>query len=386
MKKLASILLAFTALNANSQNEYESVLLQIEANNTTLAVLREQAEAQKISNRIGLSPSDPEVEFSHIWENPYSRIDISVRQTFDFPTVYKHRSKIAELQNENTELPYKAERINTLLFAKQICIELIYYNALAKEYAMRLQNAELIAKAYKTNLAKGETNILERNKAQLNLISVQAEVAQIEAERTALLAELKRLNGGKEIAFNAESYPANAFPSNFEEWYAAAENKNPALQYVRKQIELDKQQIKLSHAMSLPKFSVGYMSENIADEPSHGITLGLSIPLWENKNRIKEAKAQARVAELELKDGKTQFYNRLRRNYFKTVALQEIIQKLRRSLTENSNEPLLKKALDAGEISLLNYLLEIEYYYDAMNKALEAERDFELMAMEFAFF
>jgi hypothetical protein len=38
--------------------------------------------------------------------------------------------------------------------------------------------------------------------------------------------------------------------------------------------------------------------------------------------------------------------------------------------------------LDAGEISLLNYLLEVEYYYDAINKALEAERNYQLTVAE----
>ena len=39
---------------------------------------------------------------------------------------------------------------------------------------------------------------------------------------------------------------------------------------------------------------------------------------------------------------------------------------------------LLKKALDMGEISLLDYLLEMQYYYDAVENALAAEKDFEL--------
>ncbi len=62
--------------------------------------------------------------------------------------------------------------------------------------------------------------------------------------------------------------------------------------------------------------------------------------------------------------------------------MQKNARRIRQSLENNNNEPLLKKALDAGEISLLNYLLEIEYYYNAVNKALEAERDFELAVAE----
>ena len=60
--------------------------------------------------------------------------------------------------------------------------------------------------------------------------------------------------------------------------------------------------------------------------------------------------------------------------------LQQNVQKLRQSLSDYNNEPLLKKALETGEISLLNYLLETEFYYNAINKTLEAERDFELAA------
>jgi len=35
------------------------------------------------------------------------------------------------------------------------------------------------------------------------------------------------------------------------------------------------------------------------------------------------------------------------------------------------------KALDVGEISLLNYIVEIGLYYDTVNQTLAAERDFE---------
>ena len=386
MKRLTVIIFIISAgFTATAQSEYNAVLQQIEANNTTLAALRQQIEAQKLGNRTGITPANPEVEFNYLWGNPSvigNRTDISVRQTFDFPTAYTHRSRIANLQNSNAELSYKAERQNVLLSAKQACIELVYYNALAREYAVRLQNAERIAQAGKIRLEKGDANILEHNRAQLNLTTVQVEIGQIEAERTALLSELKRLNGGKEIVFSNDAYSANALPANFEDWYATAENKNPVLQYVRTQIEIGRQQVKLNRAMGLPKFSAGYMSEKIVGEHFQGITAGMTIPLWENKNRVREAKAQTRAAEAIFEDSKVQFYNRLQILHFKAVALQQNAQTLRQSLDNNNNEPLLKKALDTGEISLLNYLLEIEFYYNVINKVLEAERDFELVVSE----
>lgn len=386
MKKLLiNILLVSATLTATAQGGYDAVLQQIEANSTTLSALRSQMEAQKLSNRTGIYLDNPEVEFHYLWGDPSgigNRTDISVSQSFDFPTAYAHRGKIANLQNNNAELAYKAERINVLLSAKQTCIELVYYNALAREYTGRLQNAEQIAASYKTMLDKGETNILEYNKAQLNLTAVQTEAAQIETERKALLSELKRLNGGEDIAFPNDTYSPNALPANFDDWYATAETQSPVLQYVSGQIAVSQQQVKLNRALGLPKLSAGYMSEKLVGEHFQGVTVGVSVPLWENKNRMKEAKAQVRAAESALEDSKVQFYNRLQNLHLKASALQQNAQQLRRSLTTHSNEPLLKKALDAGEISLLTYLLEIEYYYDAVNKALDAERDYELAVAE----
>jgi len=386
---IISILFMSVALSATAQSGYNAVLQQIEENNTTLAALRKQTDAEKIGARTGLMPANPEVEFNYLWGNPAligNRTDISVRQTFDFPTAYVHRSRIAGLQNENAELAYKAERINVLLSAKQTCIELAYFNALAKEYAARLQNAERIAAAYKTKWDAGEVSILEHNKTQLNLATVQADVARIDVEMRHATSLLKQLNGGKEITFLDVGLPPSpaerSWGRGFEDWYATAETKSPVLQYISGQIEISRQQVKLNQALGLSRFSAGYMSEKIVGEHFQGITLGVSIPIWENKNRVNYARAQTKAAESILEDSKVQFYNRLQSQHLKAIALQQNAQKLRQSLSDYGNEPLLKKALDAGEISLLNYLLEIEYYYDAMNKVLEAERDFEIAAAE----
>ena len=384
-KSIISILLLAVVYAASAQSGYEAVLQQIEENSTTLSALREQMEAQKLGNRTGLAPANPEVEFNYLWGSPSAignRTDVNITQSFDFPTAYGYRSKISKLENANADVLYKSERINLLLRAKQVCIELVYYNALAKEYAARLTNAERVAETFQTRFDRGDANIIENNKAQLNLTTVRNEMKRIEIERTLLLSELRTLNGGVEISFTITEYSNEPLPANFNDWYSLAESKSPVLQYVRGQIGIGQQQVKLNTALGLPKFTAGYMSEKVVGERFQGITVGVSIPLWENKNRVKQAKAQVRAAEIALEDTKVQFYNRLQNLFVKSSGLQENALNYRTALSSYSNEALLKKALDAGEIPLLNYLLEIEYYYDAMSKVLEAERDFNLSMAE----
>ena len=368
-----------------AQDNVASVLNQIESNSTTLSAIRQQIEAQKIENRTDIFLNDPEVEFSYLWGKPSeigTQRELSVTQSFDFPTAYAHRSKISKMRNNNLELQYKSERLNILLNAKQICINIAYNNALNKEYEARLENAQQIAKSYQSRFDAGDASILEKNKALINLTTVENEKKLIDIERKTLLSELKALNGGIEITFDDTEILNAPISSDFNSWYADAEIKSPTLQYLSQQIDIDKQQVKLNTALSLPKFTAGYASEKTFGEDFKGITVGISIPLWENKNKVKLAKAQVKSTELLLEDSKLQFYTHLQQLHKTTFGLQESAQTYRSSILNNNNEELLKKALDAGQISLIEYLLESEYYYDVKNKMFEAERDFNLSLTE----
>jgi outer membrane protein TolC len=363
-----------------AQSGIPAALALIEENNTTLKALRESAEAQKLENRTGIYLSNPEVGFSYLWGSPGQigkRTDLSVTQTFDIPTVSGMKSRVAGEQNRLVEWQYKAGQMDILLEAKQYCIELIYCNALRKELDTRLGHAEAIAAGYKERMEEGDANVLEYNKAMLNLSAVQGELSRIEAERSALTEQLRRLNGGQDLSFDDSRFTETELPLNFEDWYLGAEAKNPVLAYVKQEVEVGRRQVTLSKTMGLPAFSAGYMSEKVVGQHYQGISVGISIPLWENKNRVKQAKAAVRAAESRVADSKRQFYGQLRILYNRTLGLKTAADAYRKSLDVANSSDLLKKALDAGELSLLDYLLEIGLYYDTISRALEAERDYQ---------
>lgn len=385
MKKLIYFVVYLVPIMAMGQERYAAILQDIEANNTTLAALREETNAQMLGNRTGITLPDPEAEFNYLWGNPSligNRTDFSVTQSFDFPTAYHHRREIAGMQNRNAELRYKAQRIRLLLEAKQTCIELVYQNALVKEYSVRLDHARQIAESYRLRLEQGDANLLGYNKARLNLTTVDAQLAKAEAERERLLSELKRLNGGNEPISLPDHFLPSPLPTDFETWYSEAENRNPLLQYVKGEVNIVRAEVKLNRALLLPKFTTGYMSETVVGEQFRGITLGISLPLWENRSRLREAEARIKSSEAQLEDSRLQFYNQLQGLYRKASILRGHALELRQAVADSRNNGLLNKALESGEISLLEYLLELEYYYDAVEQALEVERDYELALAE----
>ena len=382
MKKIILIMvLAVITIPLSAQNSIEGILSSIEQNNTTLKAMGDQAQADKLENRTGIFLANPEVEFNRLWGNPGTignRNDINVSQSFDIPTITGMKSRQANLRNSLIDLQYKSDRINILLEAKQYCLELIYYNRMKQELALRMEHAQTIAEGYENRLQSGDANLLEYNKVQLNLSTVQGELSRIEVERAALLAELKRLNGGVDVTLDAAQFPGIYLPTDFEGWFTEAAERNPVLEYVRREIEANRHQVSLAKATGLPTFSAGFMREKTLGQNYQGVSLGVSIPLWENKNRVKQARAAVVASETRERDTQVQYYEQLRNLYGRAAGLGASAAEYRRAMSNLNSTDLLKKALDAGEISLLEYIVEIGLYYDTVNKTVEAERDYQL--------
>ena len=379
MKKIIIALISLTAfqINLSAQNNIDSVLAQIERNNTTLAALQKRANADKIGNKRGNYLQNPEIEFNYLWGNEVTgnRTDFSAKQTFDFPTAYGYKNQISNIKNEQVELEYQKQRKELLLNARLICYDLIYTNALKLELTNRLNHAQSIADAYKSKFEIGETNILEYNKAQLNWLNLSKTMESLTIEQEALQAELTLLNGGVPVNLTENEFQVIVLPTDFEQWYVQAEQINPLLNWLKKEVELMQKQISLNKALSMPKFQAGYMSESLIGQDFKGITVGLSIPLWENKNTVKYAKANAISLDNMAADNKIQLYSHLKMLHTKSISLQKSANDYKSKLASFNNSELLRKALDKGEISLINYMVELSIYYESVNNLLELERD-----------
>jgi outer membrane protein, heavy metal efflux system len=377
MKKAIIAIISVIVFNSSifSQNTIESVLKEIEKNNTTLSALQKRAEAEQIGNKTNIYLQNPEVEFNYLWGNDVTgnRKDFKATQSFDFPTAYKYKKEISNIKNEQVELEYQKQRKDLLLEARLVCCDLVYTNALILELSKRLSHAQSIANSYKSKFDMGESSILEYNKAQLNLLNVSKEMESLSIKRDALLGELTRLNGGISVEFTENKFSTATIPPDFEQWYARAEQSNPLLSWLKKEMEVSQKQVSLNQALSLPKLKAGYMSENLVGEEFQGVTLGLSIPLWEDKNKVKYAKANALAIEKTATDKKVQLYNHLKLLYTKAIGLQNNVTDYKSKLRGFDNSELLKKALDKGEISLIDYIIELSIYYESVNKLSQLE-------------
>lgn len=380
MKRIITTIILLLSTGFVFSQNYERVLRDIEQNNTTLKALRAQADAQKMESRKDIHLDNPEVEFGYLWGSPTEtgkRLDLNVSQSFDFPTTYYYKKKIADGQAAQADLTYESERRTLMAEARKLCIEMIYLNIMREEDNLHIRVAEEIQGAYQKMFDEGEVSILDLNKAKLSLLAARKEFETNQIERERTLAELTTLNGGQTVVLEDTLYPAMALPSSFDEWYRSVEQTHPALQQLALQQELNRRELQLSKSLWAPKFTVGYNSERILGTTLQGVGVGIQLPLWQNRYAVKSAQAQSIALERTTYDLQTKFRSELRSQYDQALGLQALLANYHDILHSVNTTSLLRKALDSGSMTLVEYLMEISLYYEARHEAFETERDLQ---------
>ena len=106
--------------------DFAPVLKAVEEGSPTLRALRQQTEATSAEARSQLAPQDPQVEAAYLWGTPEAtgnRFDLNVTQSFDFPTAYLYRHRLAEAASSVAEADYRAARAALLLEAELLCVD-----------------------------------------------------------------------------------------------------------------------------------------------------------------------------------------------------------------------------------------------------------------------
>ena len=388
MKRILSMLAAAIACTVAGAQTIDDILGQVGENNLTLKALQQQLDAGADANLAEARLEGPEVEFGYLFgEDGRRRHDFGVSQSFDFGALTGARKRLALGQNELLALEYRASRRDILTQARKLVYRIINCNALIAEYTHRADNARAVEQAYRSGYEKGEFSVIDYRKAAVGLAEAEGTLRLCEVERDGLLAELKNLNGGEDIEITACEQETVLLPGSFGQWLEQASGKSSALEYVRTSTSTSEKQLKLSRSEAFPSLSVGYKSEVVPGEGFRGVSVGVSIPLWSAGKKISSAKKQLEAARLAEQDALVQFRTNAENLYEKAASLAESAAGY--ALLTDSDEGLrdLQKALDSGQMSLLDYMNEISYFYSSRELALQTQLEYllavaDLMALE----
>ena len=157
----------------------------------------------------------------------------------------------------------------------------------------RLTHIEGLYDAYQRGLEEGEANILDVTKARIQFVNLQSELRRNESEIGQITVRLTELNGGMAMEVSDTAYPIPPDVPEYDVMDSLIEANDPVLKVVIQEKEISEKQVAVTRSLTLPKLQTSFRSQAILGQRYRGVLLGMTIPLWEGKNKLKQEKAEA---------------------------------------------------------------------------------------------
>lgn len=356
-----------------------SVLDSIAANNTELKAMGADTQSKiaaiKASNNLG----DTEIGFEYQKGDNVDgkKYGFSISQGFEWPGIYIARAKANKSQISATEFEYLSKKLEILLSAKHLCLKIINSNKKIKTQTEIYNNIKQLYDKYEKGFKHGEISILDINKLKIELLNVKQELHRSVTERNSFIEMLTCLNGYNTISGieSVCSYPVQELYS-IETYENHITTLDPEYNLSNAVLSSSEKEVSMAKMGWLPKFSIGYKYANELGDRFNGVDVGISLPIFSNRNNVSKAKAAKTALLYTTQDVLSSKMAQIKADYAQVVYLKEQVYSYSAVLSDSSNTEMLKKALNGGHISLLNYLMELRYFLDAQQSLLDLEYEY----------
>lgn len=375
---ISAAVLAFISYSAAAQ-DMESVLESVERNNVQLQSLRAANDAAKLETKMQNNLGDPSIEYSPFWAkgtDGISSSELVVSYGFDFPTQYVSRSRAGKLQRSAIDGQYQVERRNVLLQAKKLCLDIVFLSRKRELLSDRLGNADELLSVFNRRFSEGDASAIELNKIRMEKMDVAAALVQVETDLQTAMASLRTMNGGLPVQFDAMEYPRTMPVTDFETFRDTLMAAELELKASEADVRAAEQEIRVNRQNWLPQLQVGYRRNTALSEASNGFIVGASFPLFSNRYKSRIANARHTASQYRFNQVQIETEARIRTEYDEMMRLQEALGIYDVSLMEETLE-MLGKAVEAGQLSVIEYYTEADSIYSKLLSLSEMENTYQ---------
>jgi cobalt-zinc-cadmium resistance protein CzcA len=369
IKLIFFISLSFTAVFAQEALTLEESLQRALKNNLQIKSGEYEIEQFKQLKKTRVDIGKTNVMWMHGKYNSFNTDNnITFTQTIPFPTVLISEVKLGEAQTESARLGLSVTKNELIYQVRSTYLHLCFLRALKQLFLSQDSLYSGFSKASALRYQTGETNLLEKSTAELQLMEIKNQVRQNEADLLVYQTQLQVLLNSPEIIDVSEELHRLPFID------AAKSLKNPLLLFSKQQVLINQQTKKVERNKFLPDILVGYFTQSLIgyqkiggdevffdrNKKFTGFQFGVSIPLWfvPQAGRAKvayyaEASAQKKyeyiLASLngQLKQAQQELTkNEISLNYYEADALKNASLILQQA----------QKSFNGGDIGYVEYL------------------------------
>lgn len=372
-------------LGSAAQTIGEADLLQaVERHSPGLQSAAATARSNQIEARTGNTLPDPELEYIHSWgsSGAVGEDEFTATQGFDFPTAYVQRTRAARAREDAAQASYRQVRMETLLQARLAVQEILYLQKRIEVDSLRLADAEFARQIARVRAQAGDITSIEENRIEFQSLSARNNLTRTRMALETALTSLSSLSGlslGADVQIEPMPLPALApLEQVLEQAYAA----DPALSAARASGQAAQADRRLAVSLALPKFSAGYKYSSSDGAKFHGVVAGMSIPLFESRNTVRLARARQAEVEATTLALETNLTADLTAKYSQACRLEAMSRTYQSGGEGAEKSALLRKALQEGSLTILEYFTELDPVYRHMDEINELSYNYRSLLIE----
>ena len=234
---------------------------------------------------------------------------------------------------------------------------------------------ELLA-LFEKRFEEGDASAIELNKIRMEKMDVAAALAQVETDLQTARASLQTMNGGQPVHFAATEYPRTVPVTDFETFRDTLMAAELELKASEAAVRAAEQEIRVNRQNWLPQLQVGYRRNTALSEASNGFIVGASFPLFSNRYKSRIANARHTASQYQFNQVQIETEARIRTKYDEMMRLHKALGIYDVSLMEETLE-MLRKAVEAGQLSVIEYYTEADSVYSKLLSLSEMENTYQ---------
>jgi len=381
MKRIIFPILALLAVSnvmaqtVGSDGDFTYVVRTILTNNPELKSMSESLRAERLEATDANSLANPEIGVSRLWGNngAGNKFEIEVSQSFDWPGLYRARSQAAKAGVSASQMLLMSRRLDIALDVRQKLNELVYLNKKWNLLKRIKENTDSVQAQTEKAYRGGELTILDSKKMQIEQFNINNEIAELDGEIFRLKAEIQALCPDVELdltGFNAYSVEPKL---STDDYLAQIEALDPVISAGRLSAEHEELNAKAASRQRLPGFSVGYIYQKEIGDVFNGFSVSMSLPFFQNRKARTAALSRAESARISNESA----IAARRADVISTLRDMELLQRqideYNRIFGDNTYLPLLLMAYKGGQINVIDYLSEVNYFFSITKDYLDCQ-------------
>jgi outer membrane protein TolC len=378
MKKLNIILLLLASLWGFGQN-LDSLRIRVEENNPQLLALQKWLDAEEVKARTGIYPENPDVSYLYLFGNSSAlgnQQEFEVMQPFRLPGYYNSKADLQKLQFEQKQALAEMEKRRILYRMYSVYFSLVWLEKKLDLLATRKAESEQLVEAMRSGFEEGEVSKPAYDKARLYNINIQNEWNKTVSDIQIRKEQLVQINGGNAVDNYVYEYPPDWQLPVLDTVINRLPGQNPEMQVAQLEMSAAEQQLRHEKMNNWPAFAAGYKYETILDQELQGFHAGVSIPLWQNTNRIKQAKLKQDWSEANYRQKESEMRTEIVTLYNEVLSLQQNYRQMKAIMEEQQITESSLELLQAGQITFTEYMVDMDLIWQTRNSYLEFERSY----------